>query len=130
MLKACKYCGRIHDAKYNCKKKPVRKKTKYTKADYFRRTQVWTDKAIEIKRRDRYLCQICIRRLYNTLQQYNCTGLSVHHAIPIGEDWDKRLDDDNLITSCKMHHDMMESGEIPYEVVKKIIDEQEEKQAR
>lgn len=130
MLKSCHYCGRIHDSKFNCGKKPVHKKIKYTKADYFRRSQAWTDKAIEIKRRDNYLCQICIRRLYNTLQQYNYTGLSVHHVIPINQDWDKRLDDNNLITSCKMHHEMMESGEIPYEVVKQIIDEQEEKRGR
>jgi hypothetical protein len=27
-----------------------------------------------------------------------------------------------------MHHEMCESGEIPYEVVKQIIDEQEESQ--
>ena len=127
MLKSCKYCGRIHDSKHNCGKKPIRKKIKYTKADYFRRTQAWTNKAIEIKRRDNYLCQICIRRLYNTLQQYNCDKLSVHHAVPIKADWDKRLDDDNLITVCSMHHEMCEAGEIPYEVVQGIIDEQEAK---
>lgn len=130
MLKSCHYCGRIHDSKFDCGKKPVYKKIKYTKADYFRRSQAWTDKAIEIKRRDNYLCQICIRRLYNTLQQYNYTGLSVHHAIPINQDWGKRLDDDNLISLCKMHHEMTESGEIPYEIVKQIIDEQEEKRGR
>lgn len=127
ILKSCKYCGRVHDSKYNCGKKPVRKKIKYTKADYFRRTQAWRDKAIEIKQRDSYLCQICVRKLYHTLQQYNYTGLSVHHAIPINMNWDKRLDDDNLITSCEMHHKMMEDGEIPYEAVREIIDEQEAK---
>lgn len=129
MLKSCKYCGRVHDSRYDCGKKPVRKKIKYTKADYFRRSQVWRDKATEIKRRDNYLCQICIRRLYNTIQQYNYEKLSVHHAIPINTDWGKRLDDDNLITSCGTHHKMMEDGEIPYEVVKGIIDEQEAKQS-
>jgi hypothetical protein len=29
---------------------------------------------------------------------------------------------------CGIHHEMCESGEIPYEVVKQIIDEQEESQ--
>lgn len=47
--------------------------------------------------------------------------------MPINADWDKRLDDDNLITVCSMHHEMAENGEIPYEVLKEIIDEQEEK---
>lgn len=59
------------------------------------------------------------------MQQYNYSGLSVHHAVPINDDWDKRLDDDNLITVCGMHHKMCESGEIPYEDVRRIIDEQE-----
>lgn len=127
MLRSCKFCGKIHDIKFDCGKKPVRKKMKYTQADYFRRTQAWTDKAIEIKRRDNYLCQICLRNLYSTFNQYNYEMLSVHHAIPINTDWDKRLDDDNLLTLCKMHHDMAEDGEIPYEVVKGIIDEQEVK---
>lgn len=119
----------MHDARHDCVKKPVKKirKKKFTQADYFRRTQVWTDKAIEIKRRDNYLCQICIRNLYNTFQQYNYSGLSVHHAISINADWDKRLDNDNLITTCIRHHTMMEDGTIPYEAVKKIIDEQESK---
>ena len=39
-----------------------------------------------------------------------------------------RRRDKNLLTVCEMHHEMAESGEIPYEVVKRIIDEQEESQ--
>lgn len=127
MLRSCKFCGRVHDSKFNCGKKPVRKKIKYTQADYFRRTQAWTDKAIEIKRRDNYLCQICIRNLYNTFQQYNYDMLSVHHAIPINADWDKRLDNDNLLTVCNYHHKMCENGEIPLSIVLGIIKEQENK---
>ena len=46
---------------------------------------------------------------------------------PVNADWEKRLDDDNLLTVCQMHHEMAENGEIPYEVVKGIIDEQEAK---
>lgn len=128
MLKSCKFCGRVHDKKYDCGRKPVRKKIKYTKADKFRSTRDWTEKALEIKRRDNFLCQICIRNLYSTFQQYNYDSLSVHHAIPINADWDKRLDDDNLLTVCKMHHEMCERGEIPYDVVSGIIKEQEAKQ--
>lgn len=127
MLKSCKYCGKIHDSKFNCGKKPVRKKIKYTQADKFRSTRDWTKKSIEIKERDNYLCQICIRNLHSTFKQYNYDCLSVHHAIPINNDFDKRLDDNNLLTVCQMHHEMCESGEIPYEVVKSIIYEQEAK---
>lgn len=125
MLKSCRYCGKIHDSKFDCGKKPVRKKA-YTKADYFRRTQAWTNKAIQIKRRDNYLCQICIRGLYGP-RKLNHSDLSVHHAVPVIEDWEKRLDGDNLITTCLTHHEMMENGTIPYEAVRNIIDEQEAK---
>ncbi|WP_320920505.1 hypothetical protein [Eisenbergiella porci] len=49
----------------------------------------------------------------------------MHHAIPIETDYDRRLDDDNLLTVCAMHHEMAENGAIPYEEIKRIIDEQE-----
>ena len=127
MLRSCTWCGRIHDSRFDCGRKPIRKKMKYSKADHFRRTQAWTDKAIEIKRRDNYLCQVCLRNRYNTLQQYTYNDLSVHHAIPINQDWEKRLDDGNLITLCSMHHEMAESGEIPANEILKIIAEQEAK---
>lgn len=63
--------------------------------------------------------------MYGTDRQYNYKNLSVHHAIPIESDYDRRLDDDNLLTVCAMHHEMAESGEIPYEAIKNIIDDQE-----
>jgi len=49
----------------------------------------------------------------------------VHHVVPIEEDYDRRLDDDNLITLCAVHHDMAESGAIPREAILEIIQEQE-----
>ena len=95
---------------------------KMTYIDRFRSSRRWREKREQIRHRDKNLCQICIR------SQYNYENLSVHHAIPIETDYDKRLDDDNLLTVCGMHHEMCESGEIPYEEVKRIIDEQEESQ--
>lgn len=132
MLKSCQYCGRIHDAKFDCgkrpvRKRPVRKRVKYSDADRFRSTQAWTNKAIKIKQRDNYLCQLCIRLLPGTMQRYNSNNLSVHHAIPIDADWSKRLDGENLITTCGTHHKMMETGTIPYDTVREIIGEQEKK---
>ena len=82
MLKSCSYCGKIHDSKYMCKEKPKRKK-EVTEADKFRWTRVWQKKREDIKKRDLYLCQICIRELYNTKNKYNTSSLSVHHNIPI-----------------------------------------------
>ncbi len=124
MLKSCPYCGRIHDKKYDCGKRPQFQKTK-SKATHFRNSRKWRDKREQIRERDKNLCQICIRKLYGTKIQFNYENLSVHHAVPIEEDYDRRLDDDNLLTVCDRHHEMAESGEIPYEVVKRIIEEQE-----
>ena len=36
--------------------------------------------------------------------------LSVHHIIGLRSDYDKRLDDDNLITLCRLHHEQAERG--------------------
>lgn len=127
MLKSCQYCGKIHDSKYICKEKPNRKK-EVTETDRFRWTSIWQRKREEIKKRDLYLCQICIRELYNTVTKYNTEELSVHHNIPINEDYNKRLDNDNLLTVCDYHHKMCDRGEIPRNKVQRIIDEQETKQ--
>lgn len=126
MLKSCAYCGRIHDTKYDCGKKPQKQK-KITYIDRFRSSRRWRDKREQIRARDLNLCQICIRNLYDTDRQYNYEELSVHHAISLEKNFERRLDDDNLITACSKHHEMAESGIIPYEEIKKIIDEQERK---
>jgi len=39
-------------------------------------------------------------------------GLEVHHIVPLAEDFDRRLDDDNLITLCQAHHKAAERGEV------------------
>ena len=49
----------------------------------------------------------------------------VHHAISLEEDFDKRLDNDNLITLCEEHHEQAERGEIPRAVILKIVEEKE-----
>lgn len=125
MLKLCSYCGRIHDSKFDCGKKPKRYK-RPSKQDKFRGTKAWQNKRREIKERDSYVCQVCIRDLYEPYKKYEYNDISVHHAIPMEQDFDKRLDNDNLITLCWRHHEMAEAGEITYEVIKEIIDEQEE----
>ncbi len=78
----------------------------------------------KIKERDNYLCQICIRELYETKRKYNHEALQVHHAIPINSNEDLKLDENNLIALCSMHHAMCDKRKIPYEEIKKIIDEQ------
>lgn len=123
MLKTCKYCG-IVPYNHICPYKSKAKK-EVTDVDRFRWTKAWQKKRDEIKKRDLFLCQICIRELYNTTTKYNSKNLSVHHNVPLAEDYNKRLDNNNLITLCSIHHEMCENNEIDREEVQRIINEQE-----
>lgn len=126
---SCQYCGRIHEKKFDCGKKPIRVKKRYEK-DAFRSSYIWQKKAEEIKERDNYLCQFCIRNYKGTKSRLNSVRLSVHHAVPLKEDFELRLENDNLITTCDVHHEMAESGEISRDDVKQVIMEQERKVPR
>lgn len=121
---SCAYCGRIHEKKFDCEKRPVRVKKRYEK-DAFRSTYAWQKKTEEIKRRDNYLCQFCLRNFIGTKRRINGKKLSVHHAIPLKEAYELRLDNRNLITACDIHHELAENGTIPLLEVQKIITEQE-----
>ena len=123
---SCKHCGRIHAEGYICSKKPIKRK-KSDDAVKFRSSAEWQAKRQQIKARDNYLCQICIREMYGTRRKYNCDDLQVHHAVPINSDENLRLDDSNLITLCSMHHAMCDRGDIPYDKVNEIVLEQENK---
>lgn len=52
-------------------------------------------------------------RITGCITRYNSRRLSAHHIIPLAEDYDRRLDDDNLITLCSYHHELAERGVIP-----------------
>lgn len=128
MLKSCTYCGKIHDKKYMCQEKNTAIKNRQRKANdienKFRWSAEWKKKAEDIKRRDMYLCQACIRNIAGTSELYNPHDLSVHHIIKLRDDYNKRLDDDNLITLCRAHHEAAESGEIPADELRQIAEEQ------
>ncbi len=123
MLKSCQYCQKIHDSKYNCRMKPQRS-SRRTEQDRFRFTSAWQQKRDEIKERDRYLCQICLRNLYRTIKRFNSDNLSVHHINKLNEAYDQRLNDNNLITLCEYHHKLADEGLIPKEQMQLIVKEQ------
>lgn len=125
-LISCQYCNNIHDRNFDCGMRPSRRRFTNEK-DKFRSCKKWKKKREQIRRRDLQLCQVCIRNLYNTVQQYNYTNLSVHHAESLERAWNKRLDDDNLLTVCDYHHELAEKGEIPLSEIMEIITEQNSK---
>ena len=118
MMKTCSVCGRIHDFNKVCKRQKPKKKSESNK---FRKSYEWTQKSKQIRERDKNLCQVCITGKYNTAYRYTYRDLEVHHIIPIEENYDKRLDENNLITLCRYHHEMAESGEIPREELQEIV---------
>lgn len=126
---SCAYCRRIHDKKFDCGKKPVRVKKRYEK-DAFRSTAEWQRKAEEIKARDHYLCQICFRDAYGTANRLNGISLSVHHARPLKECYEARLDNGNLLTVCERHHKQADAGIIPLGYILDVIEEQEKTSPR
>ena len=91
----------------------------------FHRSHKWKEKSINIRERDNYCCQICRRGMYQPERQFETDDISVHHIEPIAEDWDSRLDEDNLISLWLGHHEMAERGEIEREVLHEIAKEQE-----
>ncbi len=54
------------------------------------------------------------------MRRYETDNLSVHHIIPLEEDFNLRLDDANLLTVCSLHHEMCECGEISRDLQLKL----------
>ena len=119
MLKTCSVCGKIHDLNKVCYGKKNKKKTIQSK---FRNTYKWKQKTKVIKKRDNYLCKVCVSGKYDTEYLYNYKQLEVHHIVPLSEDYDKRLDSNNLITLCNMHHKMAEEGLISREELINMVE--------
>ena len=95
---------------------------KDTKAAAFRRSYEWTEKSLSVRARDHYRCLCCKAKLIGTVHEIETHDLSVHHITPIKEAYDLRLDESNLITVCEIHHELCESGDIPRDVQRSLVE--------
>ena len=115
MLKTCKYCGRIVEPKHRCIQKP-----KYDKKDKeitaFRNSREWKEKRKEIQQRDKNLCRYCLSKNRLVYDQ-----IDIHHIVPLKINFEMRLDNDNLISLCRMCHEEAEAGKITKDELQKII---------
>lgn len=68
----------------------------------FRNSKWWKIKAKQIMKDYHYQCQLCKHNGVNR------TADEVHHIIPLSVDFEKRLDDRNLIPLCEKCHDNMD----------------------
>lgn len=120
MKRSCPYCGRVHDYSYVCpkKSKPIEKRDKDIKR--FRGSDVWKSVRADILDRDKGLCVVC--RLGLCGEPVDLVPAdSVHHIIPLAEDFEQRTDPDNLISLCDYHHELAENGRIPAAVLLRAI---------
>jgi 5-methylcytosine-specific restriction endonuclease McrA len=53
-----------------------------------------------------------LRNFPGTIRPYETDGLEVHHITKIEEDETKAFDEDNLISLCRVHHEMAEQGRV------------------
>lgn len=103
MKRYCPICRKIHEGR--CTHPKTYGGARNSKADKFRNKQAWRRRASVILARDYHCCRVCANA------GVICTeSLSVHHIIPLSKDYDKRLDEDNLITLCRYHHEQAERG--------------------
>lgn len=118
-LVSCPRCGKIHPSG-ECPIKTVGRYKNGTKESSFRSSYAWTKKALWIKERDHYLCQACLHNLDGQGIRYTSDSLEVHHIKPINSNYDDRLDEYNLITLCREHHEMAEAHHIDAKQLKLI----------
>lgn len=119
LKKSCRYCGRIHVRGHVCDKKPKREE-RTKKHDKFRNTKAWQRKREAVRKRDLFMCRVC-----KDLGEINTRALEVHHIIPIKFDYERRLDETNLITLCPYCHERAERGELVRNYLFKLVKESE-----
>ena len=97
----------------------MRAKDNNTAAGKLRSSYRWQKVRDEVKQRDKYICQCCLRNYPGTLRQIEYDRLSVHHIVSLekilDDDYEKAFDLNNLITLCEIHHEAAEAGKIPIE---------------
>jgi 5-methylcytosine-specific restriction endonuclease McrA len=118
MYKACSRCGQIHAVGHKCYANSRNYYQHDAETRKFRNSTAWKKKAEEIKERDKYLCQVCLKK--NII---NTRDLSVHHIVPVAESQELRLENSNLITVCEKHHKECEQGKISRTEQQAIVDE-------
>ena len=127
VLKTCPTCGKLHAFDEVCPKQIENKRqyqasqdrSKYersSKADRFRSTKAWQRKREEIRSRDLNICRYCFLVRHKIVT----ADLSVHHIVPIEQDYSKRLSGRNLITLCRGCHEQAERGRITPGTLRKL----------
>lgn len=109
IYKYCSNCGAKYEASLRqCNKCEGNNKARYKRyavnrtdkdSQDFYRSKEWLSKRADIKDRDKGICLHCwfIKNEFNVMDM-------VHHIEELKECWDKRLDEENLISLCNNCH--------------------------
>ena len=95
------------------------KNSRYEKdKDYikFIKSKQWFNKSQEIKLLDSHCCLMC-----KSLGLISPVYLEVHHINKVRNDYDKRLDNSNLITLCVHHHKQADANKISSNELHRLI---------
>ena len=120
MLKACKYCGRVHARDFDCGHRPKRTQYNRTEAEQPRYTSAMNAKSREIKERQFFLCPICAQN-----GDLRVKRLETHHIFKLRLRPDLMLEDGNLIALCEEHHEEAERGEIKTALLQELARERD-----
>ena len=73
------------------------------------------------------MCQACLNGIGYLQGKRHITtkNLQVHHIIPLKEDRNEALNDENLITLCEQCHELAEEGKISRERLVEIAQKEE-----
>lgn len=115
MLKACKYCGRIHARDFDCGRRPVRTKYVRSEAEQLRYTGAMNAKSRQIKERQAFLCPLCV-----AAGDLRPKQLETHHIRKLRLHPELALEDENLIALCLEHHELADRGVVEEEQLREL----------
>ena len=111
-------CGQQHEVGTECPNKYKYKRENSSEqnkeVNKFYATKKWKEKREEIKSLDKGICQRCLIKFGIV----TIDNLEVHHIEPLTVKWEKRLQNDNLITLCRNCHrtiDIKNNGRLDFE---------------
>lgn len=114
MLRSCPACGRIHDSRVKCRSK--QHAPRESRASKYRSTADWQRTRDEVRDLDMNMCVVC-----RSLGIIATDGLSVHHIVPLEEEFGLRNDFGNCVTLCSAHHEEAERGDISRSALRDLI---------
>lgn len=113
----CK-CGQKHPIGTECPNKYKYKRENSSEenkiVNKFYTSKSWREKREEIKSLDKGLCQRCLIKFGIVTTE----RLEIHHIEPLTVKWEKRLQNNNLITLCIQCHrwiDIKNNGRLDFE---------------